>query len=80
MVVQYQQLGVALNELNRSLGLLDVVPEVLTPVVQEKMRFIHQLIVLSKEDTLRQYPVIQQRAERTKITAKMDAPSETPAV
>ena len=43
MIVQYQQLGIALNELNRSKGLLDVVPEVITPVVKEKMRFIHQL-------------------------------------
>lgn len=43
MVAQYQQLGIALNELNRSMGLLDVVPEVLTSTVKEKMRFIHQL-------------------------------------
>ena len=43
MVVHYQQLGVSLNELNRSKGLLDVVPEVITSGVKEKMRFIHQL-------------------------------------
>ncbi len=43
MIVQYQQLGISLNELNRSIGLLDVVPEVISPIVKEKMRFIHQL-------------------------------------
>jgi hypothetical protein len=45
MVVQYQQVGVALNELNRSMGLLDVVPEVLTPGAKEKMEFVHQVTV-----------------------------------
>jgi hypothetical protein len=43
MVTQYQQLGVALNELNRSMGLLDIAPKVLTGVVKGKMRFIQQL-------------------------------------
>ena len=41
MIVQYQRLGIFLNELNRSMGLLDVIPEVITPMVKEKMRFIH---------------------------------------
>jgi hypothetical protein len=48
MAKQYQRAGIALNELNRSMGTLDVVPEVLTPVVKQKMRFIHQLIVSEK--------------------------------
>jgi hypothetical protein len=56
MAVQYQQLGVSLNELNRSMGLLDVVPEVLTPAVKEKMRFIHQLIIQSRELALARQP------------------------
>jgi len=42
-VEQYQQLGVALNELNRSMGLLDLAPKVLSQVVKEKMRFIQHL-------------------------------------
>jgi len=44
MVTRYQQLGIALNEINRSLGLLDLVPEVFVPPVIEKLRFIHQLV------------------------------------
>ncbi len=44
MVRRYQELGVALNEINRSMGLLDVVPEVLAPPVVEKLRYIHRLV------------------------------------
>jgi hypothetical protein len=44
-VVQYQQLGVALNELNRSRGIIDIIPEVLTSRVREKLHFIHQLVL-----------------------------------
>jgi hypothetical protein len=43
MIVQYQQLGIALNELNRSKGIIDTVPEVLTSTVRKKLHFIHQL-------------------------------------
>jgi hypothetical protein len=48
MVKQYQRVGIALNELNRSMGTLDVVPEVFTPVVKQKMHFVHQLTVQEK--------------------------------
>jgi len=44
MLVRYQQLGVALNEMNRSMGLLDLVPEIFVPPVREKLRFIHELV------------------------------------
>jgi len=44
IVTQYQQLGISLNELNRSKGIMDVVPEVVSPGVKEKMRFVHDLI------------------------------------
>ncbi len=39
------ELTLAMNSLNRSLGLRDPYPFVLTPVVKEKMRFIHELIL-----------------------------------
>lgn len=48
MMKQYQRVGIALNELNRSMGTLDVVPEVLTPVVKQKIHFVHQLTVQEK--------------------------------
>jgi hypothetical protein len=45
MIVQYQQLGIALNELNRSRGIIDIIPEVLTLRVREKLHFVHHLVV-----------------------------------
>ncbi len=39
----YRPMGVFANELNRDLGLLDLVPEVLLPPVVEKLRFVHGL-------------------------------------
>lgn len=44
MVRQYQWLGVAMNEVNRSVGLLDLVPDMLIAPVQAKMRFIHDVV------------------------------------
>jgi len=38
------ELAVTINELNRSLGLLDAYPFVVTPMVANKLRFIHQAI------------------------------------
>ena len=43
MVLAYERIGIIGNELNRDLGLLDLVPEVFTPPVVEKLRFIHGL-------------------------------------
>ncbi len=41
MVSRYQRLGIGLNEMSRTMGLLDMVPEImLTPVV-DKMRLVH---------------------------------------
>lgn len=44
LLVKYEALGIKLNEMNRTLGLLDMVPEVFTPVVVQKMKFIHRLV------------------------------------
>lgn len=43
MVAHYQQLGISLNEMSRSLGLLDMVPDILSTLVVNKMSFIHAL-------------------------------------
>ncbi len=40
----YRHIGISLNEVNREMGLLDVVPEVFVAPVVEKLRFIHELI------------------------------------
>lgn len=39
----YRDIGIVVNELNRDMGLLDLVTEVFTPTVIEKLRFIHSL-------------------------------------
>lgn len=44
MLTAYAQLGLALNEINREMGLLDVVPEVFIQPVKRKLAFIHALI------------------------------------
>lgn len=44
MVDEYIRLGVLLNEMNRAMGLLDLVPEVFGPVVVKKMQFVHDLL------------------------------------
>ena len=44
LIQAYQRLGLVLNEMNRAMGLLDLMPEVLAPPVEEKLRFIHQFI------------------------------------
>jgi hypothetical protein len=43
MVDAYKKLGVALNEMNRTIGLLDFLPEVFAKPIREKLRFIHSL-------------------------------------
>lgn len=40
----YAKTGLALNEINREMGLLDVVPEIYTPPVRRKLTFIHDLV------------------------------------
>ncbi|MEI7685554.1 MAG: putative zinc-binding metallopeptidase [Planctomycetota bacterium] len=45
MMSQYKALGIGMNEINRSMGLLDLVPEILVGPVREKLRYIHELVV-----------------------------------
>jgi hypothetical protein len=44
MIEKYLSLGLKMNEMNRALGLLDLVPEVFTTTVVKKMNYIHKLI------------------------------------
>lgn len=43
MILEYQLLGVRLNEMSRTMGLLDVVPEVMVEPVARKLRFIDEV-------------------------------------
>jgi hypothetical protein len=49
MVRDWMRLAVGLNALNRSMGLQDAYPFVLTAPVQKKLRFVHDLIVQQRE-------------------------------
>ncbi|SFI15344.1 zinc-binding metallopeptidase family protein [Modicisalibacter xianhensis] len=40
----FQQVGLAVNELNRDMGLTDLVPEVITPAIRDKLEYIHGVI------------------------------------
>lgn len=44
MVREFSRLGLILNEVNREMGLIDVVPEVITPAILEKLAFVHRLV------------------------------------
>ncbi len=44
MVAAKVKLGVAMNEMNRTMGLIDFYPKLLVPAVVEKMRFVHELV------------------------------------
>lgn len=44
IVSRYRNLGLVMNEMNRAMGLMDLVPEVFTQPVVEKLRFVHELI------------------------------------
>jgi len=44
MVERYVSLGIVLNEMNRAMGLIDLVPEILLPPIIAKMQFVHELV------------------------------------
>jgi hypothetical protein len=43
MVDAYKKLGIALNEMNRTIGMLDFLPELFAKPIRDKLRFIHGL-------------------------------------
>jgi hypothetical protein len=43
LVDTYKKLGISLNEMNRTIGLLDFLPELFAKPIREKLRFIHGL-------------------------------------
>lgn len=43
-VETYVRLGMLLNELNRTMGLIDFLPEVVVPAVVDKLGFVHDII------------------------------------
>ena len=47
MLAAYQQVGILVNELNREMGIQDLVPEVFSGNVIDKITFVHRLIAKS---------------------------------
>ncbi|UYV18255.1 putative zinc-binding peptidase [Halomonas qaidamensis] len=45
MLRAFHQVGMAVNELNRDMGLLDLAPSVIAPAVRQKLTYLHQLIL-----------------------------------
>ncbi len=44
MFERHVQLGIVMNEMNRSMGLMDIVPEIMSPTIKAKLEFTHNLI------------------------------------
>ncbi|WP_250464809.1 zinc-binding metallopeptidase family protein [Microbulbifer litoralis] len=44
MMDSYRRLGIAMNEMNRAMGLIDYVPELFIPPVVGKISFVHDLL------------------------------------
>lgn len=45
MLRAFQSVGLAVNELNRDMGLVDLVPEVVTPAILGKLEYVHGVVV-----------------------------------
>lgn len=60
LVRAYSELGIVANEFNRDIGLLDLVPEVITPTVAKKLEFIHAIIVRNKSRSWQSDKVAEQ--------------------
>lgn len=44
MLARFHGISVVVNEINRTMGLTDLVPEVITPAMEEKLRFVHEVV------------------------------------
>jgi hypothetical protein len=51
LMTEWYQLTVALNSLNRSMGLPDAYPFAISPTVKEKLRFVHELTHAARRAT-----------------------------
>jgi hypothetical protein len=49
MLDEYVRLGLVVNEMNRAMGLMDLVPEVFTTATTGKLEFVHGLVRRSAE-------------------------------
>jgi hypothetical protein len=57
MVLKYLEIGMKVNEVNRAMGLMDILPEFFSEPVMQKMRYIHRLIRKARRSRYIQQPV-----------------------
>ncbi len=68
LMKEWYRLSVALNSLNRSMGLPDAYPFAISPVVEAKLKFVHELIRTARP--------AEQGAEGSEVTAATSAVSQ----
>ncbi len=44
MLRSFGEIGLVVNEINRDMGLTDLVPEIVTPAIRDKLNYIHRLV------------------------------------
>ena len=65
LVAAYRRIGIAMNEMNRTMGLNDFLPEVMTPAVVKKLDFINQLVRDTAQAGDRPTPTARSAASRS---------------
>jgi hypothetical protein len=73
MISRYQAFGLAANEINRNLGLLNLVPEVFVTPVVEKLRYIHELVKQARADN----PIFQTAGSTQEPTCEVAPPESS---
>lgn len=68
MVERYARLGVVLNEMNRAMGLTDLVPEIFTPAVVAKLNYVHELVRAAAKPTAAT-PEVSESTEASPMSA-----------
>ncbi|MBY6030124.1 putative zinc-binding peptidase [Halomonas sp. DP8Y7-1] len=48
MLYTFGRLSLGFNEMNREMGLLDLVPEVITPTIAAKLRYVHEMVLSAR--------------------------------
>jgi len=59
MISTYQRIGIVANELNRDMGMVDLVPELFIEPIIEKMRFIHLLAQTTQRHSINAEPSLE---------------------
>lgn len=58
LVRRFQEVGILLNEFNRTVGLIDLAPEIIAEPVLNKLEFIHSMVKRAARTTAAAQPVI----------------------